>query len=36
MKYIFYGGAFDPPHVDHINKAQQALDAIGACGKERL
>jgi len=29
MEYIFFGGAFDPPHVDHINKAIQVLDATG-------
>lgn len=26
MKYILFGGAFDPIHVDHLNKATQVLD----------
>jgi len=27
MKYILFGGAFDPIHVDHLSKAKQVLDA---------
>jgi nicotinate-nucleotide adenylyltransferase len=29
MKYIFFGGAFDPVHVDHLSKAKQVLDKTG-------
>lgn len=26
-KYVLFGGAFDPVHVDHLNKAKQVLDS---------
>ncbi|KKM28007.1 hypothetical protein LCGC14_1568970 [marine sediment metagenome] len=29
MRYIIFGGAFDPIHTDHLNKASQVLDATG-------
>ncbi len=29
MRYILFGGAFDPIHVDHLNKAKQVLDITG-------
>ncbi len=29
MKYILFGGAFDPVHIDHLNKAKQVLDITG-------
>ncbi len=29
MKYVLFGGAFDPIHTDHLNKASQVLDNTG-------
>ena len=29
MRYIIFGGAFDPVHMDHLNKAKQVLDITG-------
>lgn len=29
MRYIIFGGAFDPIHMDHLNKSKQVLDITG-------
>jgi nicotinate-nucleotide adenylyltransferase len=29
MRYIIFGGAFDPVHTDHLNKCKQVLDITG-------
>ena len=29
MRYIIFGGAFDPIHMDHLNKCKQVLDITG-------